>query len=1522
MKIKAKKGLALVLSLLMVISLLSVVIFNVAADPVVEQWNELSFEKSENAVVNNGETDDSISGDQGEWAYTILETALPKFKMKPALNADGDEAYVSVTNGTIIESDAVKLDANKGLNLKFVRNGSALKIYVYTVSQTWTECASVDGYDFNTAHTFSWSRLGTYTNWYITVDGTEYKSAIISDYIYCLGAESAFTFFGVDSGFGFENVQINGGVSDSFTELTSKGNVNVSGNVTDGYDISTNVSWSYATYNKAFDFDTTLVSFKLPKASQLTTQRNQFVGFTISTNFGGRLLGTGAYKNDANPSGDSITLGVIYGWGTNNAAITFQGKDGALTNIPLSKFDANTDHLMGIVYSGGAYKLYFDGSVYANSVIDKYVSKMVGNKVFYNFKPYNVSGVSVPLEDVKFVDMTQGEGFWPHYDRITSGQSADGSYWLDSGSTKYDANMTVAVKGAINPANQGFSMQFMYPDNSNYWTTFILNNSPTTDNGCYAQSYDSKSDTIRFIFKRLPDTDTCRVSLYHYGINEVGYGNIENFDWSVPHTVNFVRNLEGIWQIYIDGKIPDYMTDIHSSGAPCYQVVENTITPILNKLEQSGAYLHIGASNLGGRIEGIKKLNFLTSNSTIKESKTDAGFTLTDTANDGRATFLTKINPMSQYISFKQDEFGAYSQICFSNNFVPYTAFDQGKAAEVANKIVNIHLEKQDTKLVVKCCYYGAGDTLTVETLGEINGYDFTVAHTLGFVKDASDNWVVAVDNVVYDNFVYSGALRDYLNTTVENLTTGNVYVQFGTNGGKLGFSEIKNANIPNVPHERTKFYYTVNEYTFGGNSGIGYSISNENNNSFVGFKDAIDFNSKSIYAKFNIAINKTAFLGFSNTYQNIAGYPDASQEANYNAIGFLFKKISPDVATVSAYYNGTENVIGDIEFNWNTAHWYGFAKEDGKWRLMIDGLYHFDLSETAPEVFTALNTKITNFANAGNAYAVFGSKDAPVNIESVKVMNNTDIVIPVVKPFRCDTGIEYSGQEVGGYNLTGQVADVVAGFKSVIDINKTSIRLQATIPDGAMAHLGFANSYAKVNYQPTTDDEDKYSAISLYLKKSADNELTICCYFNGAEQTLGKVSEFNWDLAHTYGFVKTDNEWALAVDGVAIADKGDDYVAIMEHISPLLNILATSKKAYAQLGFIGGNANFSRIITIANEDISAPEECPFTLDSSMIYDGNVKTGYTVQGTTANKFAVYNKPFDVDGQSIFTVFNMPQNKWGVFAISTTQTAFTTGLNNVENEQNYNAVFLMFRRQLRNGQDVLTVSVNYIDETGTFKEKYIGYSQDINWNAGHAIGLSYNGGKWSVLIDGRQPDIMMQTANEAIEHVTPLLNNLKDSENVYLQISMYDTYPNFSRFKVVANSEVDELVRKEQEENEEEDTDVGDWDDSWNLDKGDNDDDDDWEFTFGEEDEDGFFDFDFGEEDEDFIFENLDNEDNEDEEPSKGKSYKKVTYITKEIPGLTTTQIVLIVVGSVLAAGAVAATVIIILVKRKKKKLIP
>ena len=218
----------------------------------------------------------------------------------------------------------------------------------------------------------------------------------------------------------------------------------------------------------------------------------------------------------------------------------------------------------------------------------------------------------------------------------------------------------------------------------------------------------------------------------------------------------------------------------------------------------------------------------------------------------------------------------------------------------------------------------------------------------------------------------------------------------------------------------------------------------------------------------------------------------------------------------------------------------------------------------------------LEKYFESKQAFVELGFQDTFGEIKNIKIVNTADIVSPPVRPFRCDEGITYSGDEKNGYTLVSTEKNKFASYKTPIDFNKQAINFQMTLePNTGWMHIGFLNTFSKVGSsafphsvgfvpEKGTNNklEEKYWAISLIVTNINDNAATFDLYYDGEKHLLGKVSGFDWNKSHTYGFAKDKNgNWTIVIDGASLREMSTTYKESMKHIAPLLEKYFESKE-------------------------------------------------------------------------------------------------------------------------------------------------------------------------------------------------------------------------------------------------------------------------------------------------------------------------------------------------------------------------
>lgn len=854
MKIKAKKGLALVLSLLMIISLLSVVIFNVTADPSGEpQSNELTFEKSANAVVNNNGTDVSISGDAGEWASKTLEIgAQPSISFKPVLTAN-NAAYLAITPDPITKGGILDYAGAKGLIFKFyLAENNELKVDFYNSAKQWVNCGKIANYN-NGLITLKWQLVGYHYE--LMLNGVA-QGVNISERLYELDDEDTFTFFGVDSAFRFKDVALVGGVGDSFTKMRLPDDIAVTGDSTTGYAFtSTNGSHdrTLVTYNQAVDFESTKVTLNIPQYldETNTAKVNRFV-FIFST-----FPGVRGYEDyttfnplnlaDGTPEGDTVAVGFEVTAGGNlylkNGQRANFANAGAVDFTKSHEFTFTKD-------DNGKWNFFYDGANRTGLDFTAFLEKVLGKKVY----------VSVMLQGVsKITDVNIVSG-----DNVVISNNTAVSYtYGENGATTTGLPMNTYVNllAPIDINTQGFQYQpKLTAGTAESWHLVALTKSHTAPEHVQGNPYNSEDTTKNGLFIRIAPGATYISVFIHKDKATTAYNYYRHtttaVDYTKPFTFKFEK-VDGDWKFSINGDygyLPGGTTAAWVADAQAY------INTVLDELAKGDAYFHVTQFNRTYEFTNIKRVDFNqeeeeevvpptveerepfthTNESFIYSGNNETGYSITDTTvAGGRFKTTSPIVLSDSAVQFNPTAGVTWVLVSFSSSPDIVTSAYYGATVETNNNIVSFRLEIGNPRATRAYGWGYNGGTSIINSRMETAGVNLEGVHTYGFAQDSNGDWKIAIDGEIVD-FTYDAGYQNILNTNIPRLLETGAYIQFssqaaaayGTNSFSCDNFKLFNAFDKNAYLSRTLDGLKVNKGHDGANinfySGDKWFYSNE----------------------------------------------------------------------------------------------------------------------------------------------------------------------------------------------------------------------------------------------------------------------------------------------------------------------------------------------------------------------------------------------------------------------------------------------------------------------------------------------------------------------------------------------------------------------------------------------------------------------------------------------------------------------------------------------------------------------
>ena len=800
----ANKWVALFLSLVLMVSTISPILLNVTATvgekatkSSIESTADLTYIKSNNAEIIY-DSSDTLYGNKENWIYTTVKTALPSIVMKPVLENDNNTIYFAVTDGDIITNDAIDLSKTKGLALKLTKNGTSLDISYYKKdSNQFVSYASVANYKFDTVNTFSWARNGF--AWRLSVNSKTLATTEdigFSSCIFEIGSKTTFTFFGMENDFEFEEVKLNGNISESFTGTNASGSnqITVNGNEKDGYSVKGNSI--LAAYNKPFNFENTEISFK----STDLAASGKWGGFVISNSYGGKTYYNGTSLNPSNlNAGDGNSIAVFFHNRNLNALVTSNGTTTSYNLGTIENFDFDAVHKIGFVKEASSkWFICIDGEKRAE--VTNWVSALEGKDVFYTFMSSNIQ-----FTDIK---MKESTGIYKTAANISiAGDEINGYSFSDSTNNGTFAMYTTP----ININTQG--IQFKNECSSSNSPYLILTNTKQLCKSMSPNSSNNPNGTVYFRFVKSGTTFMIR-SLSYNGSNVVDklYGKWNGFDFTKPHIYQFVRNSENDWDILIDGKLPATATgnDLTNQIA-----AKEAMGPALEKLAKGKTYAQFSQQSDKLNFANVKRVAFVTWNQskiTQTGNATD-GYTINGAAGDtvqNRATLIQPFNINTQTLTFKRDSYDSWGNLIrFSTSAAPLANLYGDKNEQTNYNFVNLFIKGNTTnkEFELRALYQGyksddTSITLIDTLIGKIADFDWTVPHTIGFVKNRDGNWAVTVDGAQPDTFDYSAykelktkdSLQTNLNKQLDALSSANkVYVGFvANNKAAIDFSQIK----------------------------------------------------------------------------------------------------------------------------------------------------------------------------------------------------------------------------------------------------------------------------------------------------------------------------------------------------------------------------------------------------------------------------------------------------------------------------------------------------------------------------------------------------------------------------------------------------------------------------------------------------------------------------------------------------------------------------------------------------------
>lgn len=610
MKKSTKKFLSVFLTIVITLSLVSVLFVNATTTE-----NEIpGFKHSAGAEITLGDGTVAFNGRKSDWVSATLPTALPKIIVKPIFSDTITELYLAITDGAIASDIGVDYNSAKGLVLKLAKRDASLVISYYKDS-SFIDYATVAGYDFTKAHTISWARNGF--AWKLSVDSntlTPTEDIGFNSRIFEIGAESTFTFFGGENGFEFENVKLLGNVSESFTG--TNGSITAIGDKDNGYSLTG--SGTLAAYNKSFSFENTEINFKAPDLK--TSGCWAFV--VISNTYGGRTYpdteGTSLNPSNATSGdGNSIAVGFMMRDEGTSCLITTCGTSTSY-NLGKISFNFSAEHKISFKNESSKWYLCIDETNKFD--VTNRVSALKGKNVFYTFMNSGIEISKIKFNDISTANEPTGVFFSNDTSTyITVGGDATDGYTA----TNKDKSKLVGLKTPIDLETQAVQFQNNATGiSASDWTTLAFSSSDTYPNDIYYQAKDkTRADenynVLRFMFYKQTEYLDVRV----YGASTYVYGRYYSFDWSLPHTYQFVQSpTDGKWDLYIDGKALTV-----GSGQELYTAHENArnaMNDILDKLLLSDAYTYFGNVSVAADFSAIKRVEKISS-SPIEFTKSD-----------------------------------------------------------------------------------------------------------------------------------------------------------------------------------------------------------------------------------------------------------------------------------------------------------------------------------------------------------------------------------------------------------------------------------------------------------------------------------------------------------------------------------------------------------------------------------------------------------------------------------------------------------------------------------------------------------------------------------------------------------------------------------------------------------------------------------------------------------------------------------------------------------------------------------
>lgn len=975
------------------------------------------------------------------------------------------------------------------------------------------------------------------------------------------------------------------------------------GNSTDGFELSVlGVGYNDKTYGTFYESNICVANLQMElDLSTMVASRNLWLSFD-----------TGINASVTNAWNATNTKQLFILRKTGDSTLKFQAHNGGAEWGIYSITDFNFDEKHTFEYlkdENGKWQPAIDGVLYPMDAdgymtTDAFVTNMFNNypgKTVVGFATQSGSA-AVDIKNVKFNEKAI-EGWNIGISSAMLGNETDGYELSVLGQGYADATQVNVYSASTSVANLQVKLDLStISTGRNLWLSFGLD-----ENASISGAWGSSNTKILFILKKADDS-TLQFSA-HSGSAEWGIHQITSFDFTVQHTLEFLKDGDGKWQPAIDGTT--YATDY--SGDKGYTSVDAFVTDMFNNHPDKTLVGFAGQSD--SATVNIKNVNF--------SEKTVAGWSIgTDSAILGDATNGFELSALG--VGFNSDTLGNFYPVnaCVSDLQVKmdlstlaagrnlwmsfgsdsragtYGAWDSGNI-----KVLFILKKVDDTTLNMEAHNGGAAWGSQ-----QITDFDFTTTHTFEFVKDEDGNWQPAIDGTIYSVDTDGRASVD---TFVDNMFRTSPQQ---TIVGFAGQSDSAAINIKNITFSAK----VVGEWTIGtgskasGNSTGGWTLSvlgeGYNNSTYGNF-----YTANVCVANLQVELDLSTLTSGRNLWLYFGDGESASISGAWSSTNtkelFILRKTGDTTLKFQAHNGGTEWGIYSItDFNFDEKHTLEFLKdENGKWQPAIDGiLYPMDTDDKM-----TTDAFVTNMFNNYPGKTVVGfatqSSSAAIDVKNVRFSEK------VVEGWEKGAASALLGNAADGWELSvagqGYVSqDYVSYYPANASVANLQVNLNlSTLVAGRNLWLSFGkDNYASVSGAWGTSN----AKILFIVKKADDTTLQISAHNGGAEWGITQITDFDFSATHTFEFLKDDNgKWQPAMDGIVYPMDTDGKMTTDAFVNNMFNTSPT----LTMVGFAGQSDSVA--INIKNVNFSEKVSEGWTRGSDSAIIGDATDGFALSIT-------------------------------------------------------------------------------------------------------------------------------------------------------------------------------------------------------------------------------------------------------------------------------------------------------------------